>query len=243
VKPATATLTVAVALALVGLGAASLAGGAQTAQRIGLATRAVAPPPLAAAAARVRAELRGIPQNGLVLGSTSAGVSIFEYADLICKPCTLASNAIVKPVIKRFVRTGDASLQFEPIVEGPRSDQFALGAFAAGTQHRGWNYTQLAYLRCTASSDGPVGTPAQLARSLGVNLRRWRASLSRRQWPRTIEQAARVALLGGFIGYPVFIVRATANFFDTNRITVLRAPVTLAELSKAVRRAILYART
>lgn len=242
-KPRVAILSAVAGLLCAGLLAASIAGGAPVGPQTVPASRRVVPVPLRTAAAAVRAELQGIPQSGFVLGNTSSGVAIFEYADLICGPCTQASTAVVEPAIRRFVRTGDASLQFEPIVQGPRSDQFALGAFAASIQHRGWEYTQLAYLRCTASSDGPVGMPQQLAQALGLNTRRWRASLRRRQWPRAIEQVAKVALLGGFTGYPVFIVRATAGFFNTHQITVLRAPVTLAELSRAVRRAIRYTRT
>jgi protein-disulfide isomerase len=220
--------------------AAGSRGVGQSASR-GATGRAV-PPSFPAAAATVRAELQGIPQNGLVLGDGSARVTVFEYADLICPSCARAASAIIAPVIKRFVRERKVSIQFEPIVESPRSEAFALGVFAAGVQHHAWDYAQLAYLRSVPAGNGPPGTPLRLAAALGLNLHRWRSCLPRRQWPRVIEQAAKVALIGGFTDYPVFIVRATAYVFGrrTHSISVLRAPVTLAQLSATVRRALQY---
>jgi protein-disulfide isomerase len=218
----------------------SMAPGA--AGRPSLTSRHVArqsvPPSLAAAVAAVRGELRGIPQQGLVLGNSSAPVTVFEYADLISPPCAAAAGTVVASVIKRFVRSGVVNVEFEPIVESPLSEELALGAFAAGAQSLGWDYAQLAYIRSTALSNGPLDSPGTLAGALGLNLRLWGSALRRPLWPQMIEKAASVALIGNFSAYPVFIVRSAADVFAPPFVRVLRAPVTLAKLSATIRTAV-----
>jgi protein-disulfide isomerase len=194
-------------------------------------------PALQAAVAAVRGELRGIPQQGLVLGASSAPVAVFEYADLVCAPCATAARTTVASLIRRFVRSRAVSIELEPIVESPRSEQFALGVFAAGEQSQGWDYAQLAYTRSTSQSDGPLDSPGTLAASLGLNRRLWRSACRRPLWPALIEQAARVALVGGFTAYPVFIVRSTVSTFSPPFVKVLSAPTT-AQLSATIRRAL-----
>jgi hypothetical protein len=165
-------------------------------------------------------------------------VTVFEYADLICGACAQSAAAVVAPVIASFVRSGAVRIEFEPIVESPHSEQYALGAYSAGVQHKAWDYIMLAYLLTTARSNGPLYQPAALAHALGVNGRRWRALLGGRQWPALIEQSAKVALLGGFSRYPVFIIRGPGIHRSTQTggrsVIILRAPVTLASLTNAI---------
>jgi hypothetical protein len=221
--------------------AAAIAIGSGTArQTFAAATAPKQPPPLpplASAVKAVKAELAGISQHGLALGPTSAPVTILEYADLLCYGCARAAQAAVGPVITNFVRSGSVQLEFEPIVESPRSDQFALGAYSAGLQRKGWDYVMLAYRRTTATSYGPVNAPAALASPLGLNLRRWRALPRRGRWANDIEQDAKVALLGNFTGYPVFIVRGPGiqpGSQAGRSVIVLRPPVTLTALALAI---------
>ena len=209
-----------------------------TAATVAAGSSSAAVPPIAGAVAAVRAELRGIPQSGLVLGSGAARVTVFEYADLVCGPCAAQAAALVPDLIRRYVRLGLIDLQFEPIVESPRSDQLAHGAYSAGLQGRGWDYIQLAYARTSARSDGPVGAPARFAAALDLDRQRWLRKLELPRWARMIEQTAKVALVGQFSAYPVFIVRGTPNLFGQRILRVLRAPVTLQQLTRVLRNAI-----
>jgi len=195
-------------------------------------------PSLPHAAAQVRTQLRGIPQTGLTLGSSSAPVTVFEYADLVCGACAQAATNVLAPLIRRFVPTGRVAIRFEPIVEGPLSDQLTHGALAAGVQRHAWDYVQLAYLRSSPLRYGPAASPERLAHALGLHRRLWRRSLRRRRWASLIEQSARVALLGQFSSYPVFIVRSTPNVFGQRFLSVLRAPTSLRQLSSTVRKAL-----
>jgi hypothetical protein len=225
----------AAALAALAL-AVAVASGAAAASRLHVS--APAGPPLAPAAAAAAAETAGIPQHALILGSSSAKVSVVEYADLVCASCASVATSVVAPAIESFVGTGTARFQFEPIVEGPQSEEFALGAYAAGAQQQGWDYVMLAYLCTTSVSDGPLyGAPA-LAGALGINMPRWRAQIRNPRWPNQIEQSAKVALLGGFSSYPVFIVRGPgirpSKLTQGRSVLILRPPVTLAALTKAI---------
>jgi predicted DsbA family dithiol-disulfide isomerase len=240
VKLAYSTIAAALALALASLSAGVAAGSARAVHERHT-EGASAPSSLTTAVADVRAELHGIRQSGLLLGARSANVTVVEYADLICPPCATAATSVIVPLIKRFVRAGEVNIQFAPIVESPRSELFALGAFAAGLQGRGWGYTQLDYLLSGVQIDGPSNKPTQLAQALGLNLRRWRSNLTRRRWPAQIEHAEEVALLGQFSAYPVFVVRSTQSLLGIRRIKVLRAPVTLAELTSAIRAGLRFA--
>jgi hypothetical protein len=232
-RPVKSTITAVLAVALVGL-------TVMVTVATGSAVHRQAPEPtLPATAAAVQAALKGIPQNGLALGRASAHVTIYEYADLICATCAKASSAVVDPVIVSFVRSGLTRLVLEPISESPRSQQFALGAYAAGAQHAGWDYAELAYLRSTPRSDGPVDSPLALARALGLRVGHWSSSFRRPRWANQIEQAARVALIGGFANFPVFVVSGPPRRVRGRRrfVTILKPPVRLAQLSSAIRSA------
>jgi hypothetical protein len=235
-RPVIPITVVAAAAAVLGLAAGGATGAGRTAHRHDHGR-----PPLGPAAATVRGELAQLSQRALSIGPASAPVTVYEYADLICRPCTAAAEHTVVPAIASFVRSGAARFVFEPIVESPASEQYAIGAYAAGVQHRGWSYVMLAYQTCGSRLTGPAYSPSALAGALGVNRRRWRAQLRRRRWPGLIEQSARVALLGGFASYPVFIVKGPGIRRSTQpghrSVIILRAPVTLAALTQAIIRA------
>jgi hypothetical protein len=240
------------ALALAGCGGSSHAAArasttttSATTTTSTTAARVSAPAePLAVAVARVDAELRGIPQHGLVLGHSGAPVTITEYGDIDCALCAFVHNGVVPQVIARYVRSGRATLELRPVVESRLSNALALAAFAAGEQGRGWDFIQLAYRRSEKlayrGSELDTGAPAEssqvMAGTLGLNLARWRADLQRGQWPIDIKAAQDVAHLAGFATYPVFLVRRA----DTSHGTVpapyivLGAPQTLAAFSRAI---------
>jgi len=194
-------------------------------------------PALGPSAAAVAAELHGLPQHALSLGSASAPVTVDEYADLICGPCAAASRRVLAPAIASFVRADAARFVFEPIVESPRSQRYALGAYSAGTQRKGWSDVLLAYAESRGNGRGPAYGARALARAVGVRSRRWRSLVRRKAWERMIEQSARVALLGGFTSYPVFIVKGPgikrSTQPDHRSVIILTAP-TLAQLTQAI---------
>jgi thioredoxin family protein len=219
VKERRAALLTAVALCLAaGCGgesgsteSATTARAADTGVTTTAASRAA---PLAGTVARVRRELRGIPQHSLVLGNQAAPVTIVEYGHFACPTCAAAHRGIVPEVIDRYVRTGKASLEFRGIggdTPSPARD-LALSAAAASAQRHGWDFVQLAYLRGLEKPGSAPGTPAEsparLATALGLDVQAWGDELARPSRLAQVEAAANVAAVARFSTYPVFLVRA-----------------------------------
>jgi hypothetical protein len=203
----------------------------------GASARGAAPParpPLAADAAVVQGELAGIPQQGLMLGSSTAPVTVVEYTDLVCLPCASAATSILAPLIGDYVRQGTVRLVLAPITQSQRSSLYAYGTYAAGLQGQAWDFALLAYARSTARGDGPTDQPAALARALALNVRRWRASLFRPRWAKSVSATAAVIAVGDFTSFPVFTVRGLPDAKGHVAVKIIRPPVTLPALTAAI---------
>ena len=185
-------------------------------------------PALGPAAVRVRAELGSLRQRGLLLGKASAPVQIIEYASLDCRECARVHRAVVPAVIAQYVRTGIASLEFRSVADTPVAQNLALGAYAASSQRRGWNFIQLAYLRALPQGTTP-DTPARLAAALGLDRGRFRSDLRNPEWQILLKGAASVVHVAGFTGDPVFLVHRPGEPF-----TVLTEPRTIHAFTKAI---------
>ena len=179
-------------------------------QTVAEAPSTTASAPLPRTAARVRDGLRGIPQQGLVLGSRSAPVAIIEYGTFECPTCAAVHGTVLPQVIERYVRTGKASLEFRGLAgdSSSPSRDLALGAHAAAAQGRGWDFVQLAYLRSLEHGGALPEPSARLAAALGLDARGWNEDLEQPARSAQIRAAASVAAVARFSTYPVFLVRA-----------------------------------
>ena len=167
---------------------------------------------LATSAARVRQQLKGIPQHGLVLGSPTAPVTIVEYGTFACPTCAALHRDVLPKVIERYVRTGKASLEFRGVAGDDASEarDLALASWAASAQRHGWDFLQLAYLRSLAGTlpgAGPEST-ARLAGALGLDAKRLGADTARPEWMTQVRAAANVAGVARMSSFPVFLLRA-----------------------------------
>lgn len=138
------------ALLTAGLVAVSLlssAGGTQ---------EAVAPERVAAPAARDTL-LRGIPQDGIVLGSPQAPVTLVEYADLQCPYCAQWARDTFPAIVDEYVRAGRVRLVLRGLTFlGPDSETALRAALAAGEQDRLWDVVHGLFLRQGAENSGWV---------------------------------------------------------------------------------------
>jgi protein-disulfide isomerase len=164
--------------------------------------------------ALVRAELRGIPQHGTVLGDPSAKVKVTEYADLQCPVCRQFSIQTTPDLIDEFVRPGRASYrmqQWTVIGQPPHSQsaEAAKAALAAAEQDRYWNYVELFYRNQGAEESGYVTHEflTAIARGAGVpNIAKWNRD---RDAPHLDDVLARTAAEAGrldFTGTPSILV-------------------------------------
>jgi protein-disulfide isomerase len=85
----------------------------------------------------VQREFAGIPQNGLVLGSTKAPVTMVEYVDLQCPGCRAFETSVLPSIVPEFVRSGKLKIEARPIAFiGPDSIPARKAAIAASEQNR-----------------------------------------------------------------------------------------------------------
>jgi len=125
----------------------------------------------------VASELRGVPQQGMVLGEPSARVTVLEFGDLQCPVCKAYSEEVVPQLIEGPVSAGEAKLEFRNYtIIGAQSVPAGAAAIAAGQQSRAWNYIELFYRNQGEEGSGYV-TPefmTAIARGAGVpDLQRW----------------------------------------------------------------------
>jgi protein-disulfide isomerase len=235
IRPAAASLIVVGALAVSGCGGGETAPA--TAATAATSAPTLAPATLGDAVVRVRSQLRGIAQQGLVLGSPGAPVAIVEYAKLDgCPACSRVHSSLLPAVIARYVRTGQVSLEFRAVATTDRSHDLALGAHAASPQHRGWDVIQLAYLWGRGRSQTPRESESseRLVRSLGLDLGRWREDRRKPLWRSLIGAALQVVNATRIEGSPVFLVRRVG--YD-GPFVVVTAPTTVDEFSTAIEEA------
>ena len=106
-------------------------------------------------AADVERLLKGIPQDGNVLGSASAPATLVEYIDLQCPFCQQFETQAMPELINRYVRPGKAKVEIRPIAFiGPDSEKGRAAVIAAGMQNKAFNLTQLLYLNQGPENSG-----------------------------------------------------------------------------------------
>lgn len=116
----------------------------------------------------------GIPQDGLVIGTPTAPVTIDEYLDLQCPACARASTSIVPQLVTRFVRTGQAKLVLHAtdLVAGPDSRLGARALFAAGQQSHAAEFEQVLFANQGEERSGWLNDTiiSDAANALGLDL-------------------------------------------------------------------------
>jgi protein-disulfide isomerase len=114
-------------------------------------TKATATPTTSAAvtgAAASTALLKGIPQQGMVLGSPKAPVTLVEYADLKCPICRDFSAQTFPAIVRKYVRTGKVRVVYRvQTFVGAPGDSLRAAKFGVSVakQNRFWNYENLFY--------------------------------------------------------------------------------------------------
>jgi protein-disulfide isomerase len=114
-------------------------------------------------------ELDGIPQEGVILGSPDAGVTLIEYADLQCPACRAYTEAYFPEVVDRYVRPGRVKTEFRGIAFiGPDSETALRYVLAAGFQDRLWQLQEALYRNQGGENSGWV--TEELVRELAAEI-------------------------------------------------------------------------
>jgi protein-disulfide isomerase len=164
---------------------------------------------------KVNAELKGLPQNGPVLGEPSAKVTLIEYGDLQCSTCKAYADSIMPQLFSGPVRSGQAKIEFRawPII-GPDSIPAAEGAYAAGQQGRFWSYIELFYANQGGENSGYVTDDFQTAVANGAgvpNIDKWNQDRKDPRWKRLLKQHEQQAQAFGFTGTPSFAIQSAGG--------------------------------
>jgi len=125
-------------------------------------------------AADVEALYKGIPQDGLYLGSALAPVQMVMYIDLQCPFCQNYETTVMPTVVRKYVRTGKVRVKVEPwAFIGPDSTRGQHAMFAAAKQNKAWNFAEILYLNQQTENTGWLDDSmlAQAAASIpGLNV-------------------------------------------------------------------------
>lgn len=184
--------------------------------------------------AEINKSLAGYPQEGSVIGDTSAPVELVEYGDLQCPLCKHYAEDIMPPLIENQVKKGVAFVDFRyMVVVGEESIAAGAAAHAAGLQHRSWNFIEIFYRNQGEENSGYAADDDFLeavAKAAGVkDLDKWnedRANLT--EW---VEENTEEAENVGFHGTPSFTVRGPKN---NSELKVVGTPDSTEALEEAV---------
>jgi protein-disulfide isomerase len=153
--------------------------------------------------------LAGIPQQGFALGSSSAPVTIDEFADLQCPYCREFAVGALPDLVQKEVKTGKLRIVFHPLaIIGQDSVTAARVAVAAGQQNRLWQFVETFYANQKQENSGYV-TDAflrDIATKAGVNVTRAFAARSTPEVTGALQQAVTAANKLGVSGTPTFFI-------------------------------------
>jgi protein-disulfide isomerase len=120
---------------------------------VGLRDDGESPPPTTGEAI----DFEGIPQDGSVLGSPDARVTLIEYADLQCPACRAYTDAMLPTAVNDYARPGDVKLEFRGLAFlGPDSEKALRLVHAAGVQDRLWHLQEALYRNQGGENSGWV---------------------------------------------------------------------------------------
>jgi protein-disulfide isomerase len=106
-------------------------------------------------AAEAEALYKGIPQDGLELGSPLAPVRMVMYIDLQCPLCQQFETTVMTNVVPKYIRTGKVRLEVKPwAFIGPDSVRGQAAMFAAAKQNRAFQFAQVLYLNQGTENTG-----------------------------------------------------------------------------------------
>jgi protein-disulfide isomerase len=162
--------------------------------------------------------LQGIPQSTITLGNPNAPVTIQYFGDLECPFCKQFTLSALPTIIKKYVRTGKAKIEYHSMETATREKETfqtqQVAALAAGKQNRMWDFVELFYHEQGEEDSGYVtesylqGLAAQIP---GLNLSQWSENRNDPTYPSQVLADAQAANQNGFTGTPSFMIGKTGG--------------------------------
>jgi protein-disulfide isomerase len=153
---------------------------------------------------------KGIPQNGLYLGSPTAKAQMLIFIDLQCPYCQRYETTIMPTIVKDYVRTGKVRIKVEPwAFIGPDSIRGQKAMFAAAMQNKAWNFAENLYLNQQVENTGWLNDSmvAQAAASVnGLDVQRLWQQRNSSTVASEANQVSALATSYGVTGTPTIFV-------------------------------------
>lgn len=155
--------------------------------------------------------LAGIPQNGAVLGSPAAKVTLIEYADQQCPACRRYTEEFFPTFVDEYVTPGKVKAEFRgfPFI-GDDSIKAYRFLLAAARQNKLWNLQEALYRNQGGENSGWV-TDDLLRRVAGeipgLDVDALFADASTSSVEQAAAGAAEAASSAGIMGTPTFLIR------------------------------------
>jgi protein-disulfide isomerase len=167
----------------------------------------------------VTALVGGIPQNGNVLGSPTAPVSLQYFGDLECPICQKFTLGALPTIISKWVRTGKMKIEYRSLETATREPEVfksqQVAAYAAGKQNKAWNFIETFYHEQGEEDSGYVTEKyiQNIASQVpGLNLAQWTTDRSNQELANEVTVTdAQAASNAGFDGTPSFLIGHTGG--------------------------------
>jgi protein-disulfide isomerase len=167
----------------------------------------------------VTALVGGIPQNGNVLGSPTAPVSLQYFGDLECPICQKFTLGALPTIISKWVRTGKLKVEYRSLETATREPEVfksqQVAAYAAGKQNKAWNFIETFYHEQGEEDSGYVTEKyiQNIASQVpGLNLAQWTTDRGNQELANEVTVTdAQAASNAGFDGTPSFLIGHTGG--------------------------------
>ena len=106
-------------------------------------------------AAEATALFRGVPQQGVALGSATAPVTLVEFVDMQCPFCRDFEVQLLPSLVEKQVRTGELRVEIRGLTfVGPDSERGMRAVLAAGLQNHLYELLELLYFNQGPENSG-----------------------------------------------------------------------------------------
>lgn len=170
----------------------------------------------------------GVAQDGYVLGSADAPVTVVEYMDFQCPFCRRAATDTLPTIEQQYIETGKARLEMRPIaILGSESVQAAAAAECANEQGQFWAYHDILFANQGAEQSGSFSDSRlkEFASALKLDTGAFGSCLDSGKYTDRVQQNTSDARDVGVGSTPTFMVNGS------------RVNATIGDLSSAIEQA------
>jgi protein-disulfide isomerase len=154
--------------------------------------------------------LKGVPQQGDILGKPSAPATLTVFEDPQCPYCRQWNIDTLPTVVSSYVRTGKLKLQYRGIVViGPNSVAGLRAIYGAAAQNKLWSMVEALYERQGDENSGWITIPVikDAAKEAGADPARVVAQADSKSVTAQLNANAKLAQQLGINGTPTFVLQ------------------------------------